>query len=52
MPSGRFSADFKAKASLEAIKNQKTIAQLCQQYNINPVTISNWKAKFLNSMSR
>ncbi len=47
----KFSADFKAKVALEAIKNQKTIAQLSQQYDINPITISKWKATFLERMS-
>jgi transposase-like protein len=47
----KFSAEFKAKVALEAIKNQKTLAQLSQQYEVNPVTISKWKAEFLENMS-
>lgn len=39
----KFSAEFKAKVALEAIKNQKTLAQLSQQYQVNPITISKWK---------
>ena len=31
----KFSADFKAKVALEAFKNQKTLAQLSQQYDVN-----------------
>ncbi len=47
----KFSADFKAKVALEAIKNQKTLAQLSQQFGVNPITISKWKAEFLQNMA-
>ena len=46
----KFSAAFKAKVALEAIKNQKTLAQLSHQYEVNPITISKWKAEFLEKM--
>jgi len=36
---------------LEAIKNQKTLAELSQQYEVNSVTISKWKAEFLENMA-
>ena len=47
----KFSAEFKAKVALEAIKNEKTLAELGHQFEINPVTISKWKAEFLEKMS-
>ena len=47
----KFSADFKAKVALEAIKNNKTLAELSQQYEVNPITISRWKAEFLENMA-
>jgi transposase-like protein len=47
----KFSADFKAKVALEAIKNQKTLAELSQQFDVNAVTISKWKAEFLENMA-
>jgi transposase-like protein len=47
----KFSAEFKAKVVLEALKNQKTLAQLSQQYEVNVITISKWKADFLANMS-
>jgi len=47
----KFSAGFKAKVALEAIKNQKTLAELSQQYEVNSVTISKWKAEFLENMA-
>ncbi|NJO25923.1 MAG: transposase [Bacteroidia bacterium] len=47
----KFSADFKAKVALEAIKNQKTLAQLSHQFGVNAITISKWKAEFLENMA-
>ena len=47
----KFSPEFKAKVALEAIKNQKTLAQLSQQFEVNPITISKWKSEFLENMS-
>jgi len=47
----KFSADFKAKVALEAIKNQKTLAQLSHQFAVNPITISKWKAEFLENIA-
>jgi|SRR5690606_21261661 transposase-like protein len=46
----RFSPEFKAKVALEAIKNQKTLAQLSQQYEVNAITISKWKAEVLERL--
>ena len=43
----KFSAEFKAKVALEAIKNEKTMAELGHQFEVNPVTISKWKNEFL-----
>lgn len=48
----KFSAEFKAKVALEAIKNEKTLAELGHQFEINPVTISKWKTEFLERMAR
>jgi len=47
----KFSVEFKAKVALEAIKNQKTLAQLSQQFEVNPITISKWKSEFLENMA-
>lgn len=47
----KFSAAFKAKVALEAIKNQKTLAELSHQFEVNPVTISKWKSEFLENMA-
>lgn len=47
----KFSADFKAKVALEAIKNQQTLAELAVKFDVNPVMISKWKADFLVNMA-
>lgn len=47
----KFSAEFKAKVALEAIKNEKTLADLGHQFEVNPVTISKWKNEFLERIS-
>jgi transposase len=47
----KFSAAFKAKVALEAVKNQKTLAELGKEFELNPVVISQWKAAFLENMS-
>ena len=47
----KFNPEFKAKVALEAVKNQKTLAELSQHFEVNPVTISKWKTEFLENMS-
>jgi transposase-like protein len=47
----KFSADFKAKVALEAVKNQQTLAELAVKFDVNPVMISKWKAEFLANMA-
>jgi transposase-like protein len=47
----KFSASFKAKVALEAIKNQKTLAELSKEFEINAVMISKWKSEFLENMA-
>lgn len=44
----RYSADFKAKVAVEALKEQKTLSELANQYQIHSVQISNWKKQLLD----
>ena len=37
------SADFKSKVALEALKEQKTLSQLSEQYSLHANQISEWK---------
>ena len=45
----KFSAAFKTKVVLEAIKEQETIQQLASKYSVHPNQISAWKKEFLES---
>jgi transposase-like protein len=47
----KFSSAFKAKVALEAVKNQKTLAELAKEFEVDPVMISQWKAAFLENMA-
>lgn len=47
----KFSAAFKAKVALEAVKNQQTLAELAKKFEVNPVMISKWKAEFMENLS-
>ena len=39
----RYSAEFKAKVALEAIKGEQTLAQLAAKYEVHHVMIATWK---------
>jgi len=43
-----FSSEFKAKVALAALREDKTLAQLCQQYELHPNQISDWKRQLLS----
>ena len=43
---------FKAKVALAAVKGDKTLAELAQQFDIHPNQITQWKAQLLEEMSR
>ena len=47
----KFSAGFKAKVALEAIKGQQTLAELAKKFEVSQVVISRWKAEFLENMA-
>lgn len=46
----RFSGSFKAKVALEAIREQKTTAQLSSQYGCHPSQIAKWKKDALEGL--
>ena len=47
----QYSAQFKAKVALEALREAKTTSQLSSQYEIHPTLINNWKRQLLNDAS-
>ena len=47
----KISADFKAKIALEAIKEQQTLQELAQKYEVHPNQISLWKQEFIKNAS-
>ena len=47
----KFMTEFKAKIALEAAKDQLTLAQMTQKFEVNAVSISKCKSEFLANLS-
>lgn len=47
----RYSAEFKAKVALEAIKGEQTIAELGSRYGLHPNMITTWKRQAIKNMA-
>ena len=47
----RFSAEFKAKVALEAIRGEQTINELASRYELHPNMITNWKRQAIDNMA-
>ena len=45
----KFSADFKAKVVLEALKERNTVEEIARKYEVHPNQIHLWKKEFLNN---
>ena len=45
----RYGSEFKSKVALEAIKEQKTLAELSGEFQIHPNQISQWKKQLLEN---
>lgn len=45
----KFTAEFKAKVCLEALKEQQTIEALSKKYDLHPTQINTWKKEFLSN---
>lgn len=47
-----FTAAFKAKVVIEALKERHTLSELAQQYDLHPNQITTWKREFLEGAER
>ncbi len=50
-PRRNHSPVFKSKVALAAIKGDKTISELSQQFDVHPNQITQWKTQLLDRMS-
>lgn len=46
----RYEAAFKARVAIEAIRGEKTIAEIASETGLHPNQISNWKKQALEEM--
>jgi transposase len=46
----QYSAAFKAKVALEALKEEKTVAQIASDYEIHPTMVSAWRRELLEKL--
>jgi len=47
----KFSAEFKAKVVIEALKERSTIEELARKYELHPTQINTWKKEAVSNMS-
>ncbi len=45
----RFTAQFKAEVSIEALTNQSSQAELCRRHNLSEEQLSKWKHQLLDN---
>jgi len=48
----RFSAEFKAKVALEAIKGDATVAELATKHELHPTQIAAWKREAVEKLAQ
>jgi transposase-like protein len=44
----RFKAAFKATVAIEALRERKTLAEICTEFGIHPNMINRWKQEFVS----
>jgi len=48
----RFTAEFKAKVALEAIKGHQTVAELATKHELHPTQIAAWKREAIEKLAK
>ena len=48
----RFSAEFKAKVALEALKGEQTMAELASRFDLHPNMIAQWKRQAVEGLAQ
>ncbi len=48
----QYDNQFKATVALEAVKNQKTIAQIASDYSVHPNQVGQWKKQLLQQLPK
>ena len=46
----KYSASFKAKVAIEAVKGNKTINEIAGEYGVHPTQIQQWKKQLLEEL--
>ena len=51
-PRRRFTAEFKAKVALEAIRGERTISELATKHQLHPNQITQWKRQAVENLAK
>ncbi len=47
----RFTADFKARVALEALRGDKTVQEIAAKHKVHPNQVSSWKRQAVDGLS-
>ncbi len=50
-PRRNHSPAFKARVALEALKGEKTVAEIAKQYEVHPNQVTSWKKEMLDGVA-